>query len=315
MFAALVLVGVVAAITAIPFFARVGAGHGFEPGLAIDVLRRLSDDAMGGRATGSEGSLGARDLIRERMADIGLQPFDGDWFQAFRYGRFDDEGGVREGVNVVGWLAGREPATPFIVVSAHYDHLGIRDGAIYNGADDNASGVAAMLALAQAWSAPDDRPVHNVIFVAFDAEEDGFGGSLAFLREPPVPRERVAINLNLDMVSRSDTQEVHVSGTYHHPALRSVVEGVARTSPVTLLIGHDRPEDGSQDWTLLSDHAAFHLSGVPFLYVGVEDHPVYHSPQDDFQTVPIGFFLAAVTTIIKLANAVDQHLAETLTRP
>lgn len=287
----------------------------FRSGPVLGLLKALSDDAMEGRATGSAGNEQARMLIRDRMESLGLEPVGDGWFHPFRYGRLDSPAEAKAGVNVIGTLRGREAGGPVMVVSAHYDHLGVRDGAIYNGADDNASGVAAMLALAQVWSKPNTRPRHDVLFVAFDAEEDGFGGSLAFLQDPPVDRRRIAFNLNLDMVSKSEKRELYVVGTYHHPELLPLVQAVAAKAPVRLLIGHDRPEDGPQDWTLLSDHAVFYRAGIAFLYVGVEDHEEYHTPEDDFNAVPQDFFLDAVRTIILLADAIDRDMTGLVTGP
>ena len=110
------------------------------------------------------------------------------------------------------------------VVSAHYDHLGIRDGVVYPGADDNASGVAVILEVAAYCQKNPFR--RSIVFAAFDAEEGGLQGARVFVATPPVPKERIALNVNLDMVSRSDKREIFIAGTYHTPAL----EGAARRS-------------------------------------------------------------------------------------
>jgi Zn-dependent M28 family amino/carboxypeptidase len=196
-----------------------------------------------------------------------------------------------------------------MVITAHYDHVGVRDGALYPGADDNASGVAVLIELARhcrrsPW-------MHDAIFVALDAEELGLQGARAFIASPPIPRERIAINVNLDMVSRNAARELYVAGTYHRPALKSVLEPIAAKAPIKLLFGHDRPKQpagGHDDWTMQSDHGAFHAAGIPFIYFGVEDHPDYHKPTDTADKIDKGFFGEVAETIRAAITALDRAL-------
>jgi len=282
------------------------------PAPAIDsealmtVVRTLAAPEMEGRGAGTPGGLRARAFVLERLQATGLAPL-GDGFQRpFQFPSRPD-GVITDGVNLAAQCAGTAPEAPVIVVSAHYDHLGVRDGAVYHGADDNASGVAVLLALA---SACRETPLHHTaIFVAFDAEEHGLRGARAFVESPPVPRERIALNVNLDMVSRGDKGELYAAGTHHTPALRAPLEAVAARAPVVLRFGHDRPEDGSNDWTMQSDHGPFHEAGVPFIYFGVEDHPDYHQPTDTADRIDAAFFAAAAATILDALRTLDTALA------
>ena len=95
----------------------------------------------------------------------------------------------------------------------------------------------------------------------------------------------MALDVNLDMVGHSERGELYASGTYHTPSLTPALERVAARAPVKLLLGHDRPEQGHDDWTNQSDQYAFHKAGIPFVYFGVEDHKDYHKPPDDFETL------------------------------
>jgi Zn-dependent M28 family amino/carboxypeptidase len=197
------------------------------------------------------------------------------------------------------------------VVTAHYDHLGVgrpdeRGDSIYNGADDNAAGAAALAAIAGYLR--EHPPAHSVIFVAFDAEEMGLQGARAFVAEPPVPLDAIAINLNMDMISRNDRNELYAVGTYHYPFLKPYVERVAARSGISLLMGHDSGEVRSEDWTSASDHGAFHARGIPFLYFGVEDHPDYHKPSDEFERIQPEFYQMAVETILDLLLELDAEL-------
>jgi Zn-dependent M28 family amino/carboxypeptidase len=206
-------------------------------------------------------------------------------------------------VNLVAVVPGRSPAPEVVVLTAHYDHLGVRDGRIYNGADDNASGTAAALAIARQVVA---QPLgHTLVIALLDAEERGSLGARAVLAAPPVPLDRVALDVNLDMVARTNGV-LWAAGAYHTPALRPILEGVAALAPLRLRLGHDRPgASEGDDWTHQSDHGAFHELGIPFVYFGVEDHPDYHRPTDDAERVDPGEYVAAVRTIMLGLRALD----------
>ena len=260
----------------------------------------LSDPKLEGRAAGSPGGVAARRYVLERMQAIGLQPVAGSHVFPFAFTRMTMKGRVEgEGANVVGMCVGTDPKLPVFVVSAHYDHLGVRDGEIYPGADDNASGVAVMLEVAAYCVEQPFR--RSMVFAAFDAEEGGLHGAKAFLAAPVVPRQRIALNVNLDMVSRSDKREIFIAGTYHTPSLRPPLEEVARRAPITVLFGHDKPVaigGGVDDWTTQSDHGVFHEAKIPFVYFGVEDHADYHKPTDTVARIDRGFLVDVADTIL-----------------
>jgi Zn-dependent M28 family amino/carboxypeptidase len=192
------------------------------------------------------------------------------------------------------------------VLSAHYDHLGVRAGRMFPGADDNASGAAAILELAAQCMARPFR--HDLVIVAFDAEEGGLNGARAFVASGLVPTDRTAVNVNLDMVARGDKGEIYVAGTRHSPALGPLLDQVASRAPIRVRFGHDAPGSGHDDWTLQSDHGEFHKAGVPFVYFGVEDHPDYHQPTDTPDKIKPEFFAKAVTVILATLRALDEGL-------
>ena len=116
----------------------------------------------------------------------------------------------------------------------------------------------------------------------------------------------MVLNVNLDMVSRNERDELYVAGTYHYPSLLPLVQRLAGEAPVTLRTGHDRPDlPSGDDWTLLSDHGPFHRAGIPFLYFGVEDHEDYHMPTDTFDKIDADFFVRAVETVRRALRALD----------
>ena len=262
-------------------------------------LSVLAHDSMEGRAAGSEGAARARRFLVDELGEIGVTPLGDAYEHAFPMG---DRG---TGVNLLGRIPGRTDG-PWIVLGAHYDHEGIRAGQVYNGADDNASGTAAVLEIARVLVA--DPPEHPVLVALWDDEEQGLRGARAFAADPPVPLEDIALNVNLDMVSRTGGL-LWAGGAHHTPALRPVLEAVAAGAPLDLRLGHDRPNaPEGDDWTMQSDHAAFHEQGVPFVYFGVEDHPDYHRPTDDVERVDPGEFVRSARAILMAVRALDAAL-------
>jgi Zn-dependent M28 family amino/carboxypeptidase len=274
------------------------------PGM-IDAMAVLAHDSLEGRRVGTPGAERARSFLLREFEQRGLVPVGAVRTQEFE---FTGRGGTTptRGVNVMGMVRGTVHPDRYIVVSAHYDHLGIRNGQVYNGADDDASGTAALLALGE-WIREHPQR-HSLIFVAFDAEESGLRGARAFVANPPVPIDRVLMNVNLDMVSRSPRNELFAVGTRAYPYLRSYVDEAARLSKIELLTGHEGPGlPPGDDWTDSSDHGPFNDARIPFIYLGVEDHPGYHQPSDDVQDITREFYVEAMETALDLLLILDRN--------
>lgn len=279
------------------------------PPQLLEDVRILSADDMEGRDTGSPGGERARAYIVSRLEamEIAAPPMG-------RLQPFEAEGRTREGpkkfsgTNILGLIPGTRVTDKYIVVSAHYDHVGVSGGFIYNGADDNASGVATMLELAARLKAA--PPEHSVIIVAFDGEERGLIGAKHFVEAPPVPLSSIVLNINYDMTSRAETDgKLWVTGTYQHPGLKPLIEGVGPVGAVSLAFGKDTPADtGADNWVSSSDHGAFHRAGLPFLYFGVDYHPDYHRPSDDFEKITPSVFASATELAIAAFRRLDQGL-------
>ncbi len=265
-------------------------------------IRHLSSDEMEGRSAERPSIFKARDFVEQRFRESGLEPMGRSFKQEFRITQPLTEETLL-GVNFIGVIKGGGKADKYIVITAHYDHVGIRNGDIYNGADDNASGTAALFAIAKYFSG--NKPDHSLIFVAFDAEERGLQGARHFVANLPVAKESILLNINMDMISRNDKGELYAAGTFHYPQFKPALEKVRKTAPVKLLLGHDIPGTGRDDWTNQSDHAAFHRAGIPFIYFGVEDHKDYHRPTDTFENIQPEFYVKAVETIIEAVKEVD----------
>jgi Peptidase family M28 len=284
------------------------AGKRIDSERLMSTVTTMADPKWEGRAAGSPGGLAARAYVLGRFKAAGLQPVSGAYEHPFKYSRKTPTGAQDgEGANVLGICPGTDPKLPYFVVSAHYDHVGVRDGQVYPGADDNASGVAVILELAAYCQKTPFR--HSILFAAFDAEERGLQGARALLAKPPVAKDRIGLNINLDMVSRSDKREIYVAGTHHYPALKAPIEEVARRAPIKVLFGHDKPKEiseGLDDWTQQSDHGPFHDAKIPFIYFGVEDHADYHKPTDTADKINRAVFAAVAETILDSLLALDR---------
>lgn len=277
----------------------------FDAAQLIRDIRILSSDEMEGRSADRASIAKARDYVEKRFADVGIRPFGNSYRQEFEIKQ--RSGDALKGVNFVGQVVGRKK-DKFIVITAHYDHDGIRNDQIYNGADDNASGTAALFAIASYFRK--HQPQHSLIFVAFDAEEMGLVGSRHFVANLPVKKSSVLLNVNIDMISRNDNGELWASGAFHNPWLKPILEAAQKKATVRLMLGHDDPELGRDDWTYQSDHASFHREKIPFIYFGVEDHPDYHKPTDDFENIQPDFFTNAVETIIRSVDLLDKKIGK-----
>lgn len=285
-------------------------------------LRWLADAERQGRAPGTPGGIAARLWIAEQFAAIGLTPAGSDGylhpysvvehfsFQRWLRGKNATVPGVENAANVLGMLPGMATGLKPVVITAHYDHLGMHGDTVFYGADDNASGVAAMLELARYLTA---NPLqHPVLFIALDSEEKGLQGAEALFRTNLLKPDELAFNINIDMLSRDTEQQLFAVGTYHHPWLLPLIDQLQLQSAVKVIPAHDRPwylAGHTQDWTLSSDHGVFHQHGVPFIYFGVADHEDYHTPRDTADKVDVMFYHQVVESVLTFINLLDRQLS------
>lgn len=299
-----------AAICAISLLAA-SSVHAVDSSALMADIRTLSSPEFAGRLTGTPGSRLAQAYITRRFQELGLKSFGASYAMPFTF--VDTRHAVQtdypSALNLVGHIRGSANPERVMVVSAHYDHLGMSKGRAYLGADDNASGVAAMLAVAAHFK--QHPPRHTIVFAAFDGEELGLRGAKAFVEAPPFPLKNVALNLNFDMVSRNDKNEIYAAGTRYTPSLKALVEKAAAGSTLKVSLGHDSKPAGAPsdyDWTASSDHHIFHKAGIPFLYFGVEDHADYHKPGDTFEKVDPKFFTEVARLLVSAAEILDHNL-------
>jgi Zn-dependent M28 family amino/carboxypeptidase len=265
-------------------------------------VETLAGDAYEGRKTGTKGAEMARTYLTGRLVEIGLKPYPGQktYEQAFEIKGRNGAAAI-EGKNLIAYLPGK--TDNIIVISAHYDHVGVKNNEVFNGADDNASGVAGLLQFAKYFS--EHKPNNTLIFAIFDGEEMGLLGAKAFVANPPVALEKIKLNINMDMISHNDKQELYATGTFKYPELKPFL--VTTNPNLKMLLGHDDPKLGSDDWTNQSDQGAFNAKNIPFIYFGVEDHKDYHKATDEFKNINQTFFIDAANAIQEVILNIDKQ--------
>lgn len=249
----------------------------------------LSSDKLEGRETGTPGEAKAAAYIVKRFNEIGVTPKGEDgFFQIFSRkmpsnphedaSAADPEIKVK---NVVGYL--NKGAKHTVVVGGHYDHLGYgAEGSLYtgpaeihNGADDNASGIAAMLAIASHYA--DNPAPFNILFIAFSGEEKGLWGSNYYAKNPTIDLADVSFMLNMDMVGRlNDERKLAVNGVGTSPLWDDLLEDIK--APKFHIVT-------SESGIGPSDHTSFYLQDLPVLHFFTGQHEDYHKPSDDAHLV------------------------------
>lgn len=271
------------------------------PDTPLTITQVLSADNMAGRQTGTAGNAKARAYLIDELSARGLNVTQ----QSFTFEARDSQ--RMTGINLLARLKGKADGA-VMVVTAHYDHIGVQGDEIFNGADDNASGVAGAFAVADRFLA--NAPEHDVVIALLDAEEMGLQGARALVRDGLPGGGEIALNMNFDMLSKNDKNELYVAGAFHRPFLKPILEDLSARAPVSLKLGHDDPALGIDDWTLQSDHGPFHEAGIAFVYFGVEDHEDYHQASDTFDRVPQDFFLSSIKTVVMAAEKLDAELEQ-----
>ncbi len=231
-------------------------------------LERLCADDFAGRGSYQEGSALAAQFIAERFEELG--------FQVVR-----QKVPGRHAENVIAIKAGDDKA---VMVSAHHDHLGRRQGKLYRGADDNASGVAVLLAIARSRATRDYK--HTVLFVSFGAEEDGLVGSGVYVKDPHWPLAETKAVINFDMVGRNffeaganQESTVAVVGLEASDEARSLAEQAARASGLNMIAVPARLlelfglHDRTDDWW-------FRRQNIPSIHFSTGLHADYHQESD-----------------------------------
>ncbi len=299
----------------------------FEPAIRAAEMRPhiefLAEPKRAGRAGAAKEE--ARRYIIERFAAAKLKPL---FRESPRAGVGDDvvsgkdgaeasylqpipgavtpDGAPNMGFNVGAWLPGSDPklAEEFLIVSAHYDHLGVHDGQVFAGADDNASGVAMLLEVARQFGTAEIKPKRSIVFVAFDLEEHLLWGSRWFAAHPPWPIEQVKLFITADMIGRSlgdlPLPTVFLLGSEHAVELKAALDAVG--SPPKL----DVCRLGTDLIGTRSDYGPFRDREIPFLFFSTGEHPDYHTPRDTADKIDYEKAARIASLILKLTR----HIAD-----
>lgn len=247
----------------------------------------LASDELEGRLTGSKNEQKAAHYIENILKELGLKPYkNNEYQQKFEYSlTLNHDGILKEkentGINVIGYLDNQANKT--IVIGAHYDHLGMNEhgqstdpkgtGQIHNGADDNASGVAAVLELARMLSENETQEEANYLFAFFSGEEDGLIGSKYLAKNIKSDYPHIQAMINLDMIGRLDADKnLTIGGVGTNPNFGKIIE---QYTPAGFHITIDSSGVGP------SDHTSFYLKDIPVLFFFTGTHQDYHKPSDD----------------------------------
>jgi Zn-dependent M28 family amino/carboxypeptidase len=271
----------------------------------------LAADELGGRAIGTTGEQKAAEYLADEFERLGLSPMGTDgFFQAFTVSKpsipheaavIGSSSGIT-GRNVIAFLD--KKASKTVVIGAHFDHLGMGgegslhrgDSAIHNGADDNASGTAALLALANIFQ--HEALQSNLLFIAFSGEENGLWGSNYFVKNPTIDLKTVNYMINMDMVGRLNAEKslaVHGVGTSpsFSPALDPINTDGLKLVPSESGVGP-------------SDHTSFYLQDLPVLHFFTGQHADYHKPSDDADKINYEGLVQVVRYISRLISRLDE---------
>jgi hypothetical protein len=281
-------------------------------------LTYLASDSLKGRDTGSEGQKLAAKYIAKHFNDNGLSPIvkkdDGtySYFQNYELQRMKTFGGgyrymsmkaKRSGVvdtvgteNVIGFIEGTDKKAEVIVITSHYDHIGVSaDGQINNGADDDGSGTVAVLEIAQAFAKAKkagNGPRRSILFMTVTGEEKGLLGSKYFVENPIVPLENIVCDLNIDMIGRTDDQHVgkpdyiYLIGSDKLSSKLHEISEKANADHTFLDLDYtfNRPDDPNQFY-YRSDHYNFAEKKIPVIFYFRGVHADYHAPGDDVEKI------------------------------
>jgi len=222
-----------------------------------------------------------------------------------------DTAGIKlEGHNVIGYINHKAPQT--VVIGAHYDHLGYNElggstyrkqqnekPQIHNGADDNASGTAALIELAELLQKSPYRS-HNYLFIAFSGEEQGLLGSHYFVDHPTIPLSQINYMINMDMVGRLDTikKSFSISGSGTSPRWDSILPNINTND---IKVKYDPSGTGA------SDHTSFYNVGIPVLHFFTGNHADYHKPSDDWELIHLPGTLQIIKYIYTLVGKLDKQ--------
>lgn len=274
----------------------------------------IASDEMEGRDTGSPGQKRAGEYMLNYYKDLGISypKALGSYYQKVPADFMKKRGGgnLPDSENILAFIEGSEKPQEIVVISGHYDHVGTRNGVVYNGADDDGSGTVAVMEIAKAFQAAKkagNGPKRSILFLHVTGEEHGLFGSEYYTDNPVFPLANTVVDLNIDMIGRDDPanrgkQYVYVIGSEMLSSQLKVINEAANkmTNNLELNYKYDDPNDTERLY-YRSDHYNFAKNNVPvaFFFDGI--HEDYHKPTDDVEK--IDYNLLAKRTQLVFATA------------
>ena len=282
---------------------RVSFISDFKPDEVRPHIEYLASDDLRGR-NGVWAQAAAR-YIEDHFRKQKLLPlFDGEYLQMIPGPPREDGRKTFYGQNVGAWLPGSDPKLrdEFVIVSAHYDHLGMREGKIFHGADDNASGTSMMLEVARRFASQKQRPARSMVFLAFDLEEHMLWGSRWFASHAPWKMEQIKLFITADMIGRSlgnlPISTAFVMGSEHGSTLADTLDEIGEPA------GFNIARMGIDLIGTRSDYGPFRDRQVPFLFFSTGEHPDYHKPTDTPEKINYEQVAAVSSLVFRVARSV-----------
>ena len=257
-----------------------------------DHIEFLTSDKNAGRAPGGKENKRLTKYLVKEFKKSGLQPLEKGYKQLFKAKLRLDKGSQKKLIvktcNIIGYLEGNDPElkNEYIILGAHYDHLGLggpsaksaKRNVVYHGADDNASGIAALLEIAEKLYFSKNVLKRSIVFIAFGAEEQGLLGSQYFVEHPPIPLEQIKLMINMDMVGRLNGQkQVYMGGAGTFPRGPELMDSLGLSLGLNPVV-HKGSIGGS-------DHVSFYKKEISVLGIHTGGHAQYHTPEDTLELI------------------------------
>jgi len=288
----------------------------FNPNGLMADIEYLSSDQLEGRFAGTKGEKAAANYIANRFERLNLKKLSKEYLQNFSFTlpnnpheeiQYDSYNKDQiNAINVVGYLDNNKENT--VIIGAHYDHIGyggiysldsdrMEKNKIHNGADDNASGVALLLNLAERLI-KEDSSNNNYLFIAFSAEELGLIGSKYFAENPLISLENANYMINLDMVGRLNKEkELSIFGAGTSPIFKQIINSLNNSFSLKII----------DDGTGPSDHTSFYNKGIPVLFFNSGSHQDYHRSTDDFELINFDGIVEISNYVFDIINELNNY--------
>lgn len=269
---------------------------------ARDAILKLTSREFAGRRTGTEGNELAAKYLEEKLLSFGLEAFQRNNFrQVFEIPKSKNNPNVVKACNIIGLIPGNnvQLKDQYIVIGAHFDHIGQKKGTneYYPGADDNGSGVSAVLEVAE-YLAKFNPNKRSIVICFFNAEEIGLNGSRFFIENPPIPVDKIVAMINFDMVGKMQNKQLIAIATGSSPIWKPAI---TEASKVVDLVCPEVPNSISG-----SDHVSFYLKKIPSVFFITSGDKDIHTIGDTIEKINFPGIVKASNLVVELIKTLDK---------